>query len=329
MVSALFEEQDVLLQRDDRPAIRDFAELRGKTLGTSLGYVYADDLMQAFAAGEIRREDTRDLASRVQMLAFAPDAAVDMRRPLLYLTRQHPELGLSVSPLVLQSYRMHCIYGGQLPVPVESMDRVLDEMVRDGSIERLLENSLRTLRNPERAPPLGAGSSQRLLRLDGRASRQTLKASSSDCQRRTTQARTARSSSRPTPKMKSGTISTGEEIGQRRDHRSNAWRLSPRYSPRTQATSSSCSRRRSLFTSFRRERLLPQSTRRAPATGQETFRDPQVTTESSWCIHPSTSLKRLPPRLSGLSTHTVDNLNSPLPSARSPSLQAFRQIGHF
>lgn len=27
---ALFEEQDVLLQRDDRPAIRDFAELRGR-----------------------------------------------------------------------------------------------------------------------------------------------------------------------------------------------------------------------------------------------------------------------------------------------------------
>ncbi|MCB2744321.1 hypothetical protein KQ749_14885, partial [Listeria monocytogenes] len=89
------------------------------------GYVYADDLMQAFAAGEIRREDTRDLASRVQMLKRSRlDAAVDMRRPLLYLTRQHPELGLSVSPLVLQSYRMHCIYGGQLPVPVESMDRV-------------------------------------------------------------------------------------------------------------------------------------------------------------------------------------------------------------
>ncbi|MBH9405003.1 transporter substrate-binding domain-containing protein [Pseudomonas aeruginosa] len=146
---ALFEEQDVLLQRDDRPAIRDFAELRGKTLGTSLGYVYADNLMQAFAAGEIRREDTRDLASRVQMLKRSRlDAAVDMRRPLLYLTRQHPELGLRVSPLVLQSYRMHCIYGGQLPVPVESMDRVLDEMVRDGSIGRLLENSLQAPQEP-------------------------------------------------------------------------------------------------------------------------------------------------------------------------------------
>ncbi|MCF3996631.1 ABC transporter substrate-binding protein, partial [Pseudomonas aeruginosa] len=48
----------------------------------------------------------------------------------------------------LQSYRMHCIYGGQLPVPVESMDRVLDEMVRDGSIERLLENSLRAPQEP-------------------------------------------------------------------------------------------------------------------------------------------------------------------------------------
>lgn len=98
--------------------------------------------MRAFAAGEIRREDTRDLRSRVQMLKRSRlDAAVDMRRPLLYLARRHPELGLRVSPLVLQSYRMHCIYGGHLPVPAESMDAVFAEMVRDGSIERLLEAS--------------------------------------------------------------------------------------------------------------------------------------------------------------------------------------------
>lgn len=208
---ALFEEQDVLLQRDDRPAIRDFAELRGKTLGTSLGYVYADDLMQAFAAGEIRREDTRDLASRVQMLKRSRlDAAVDMRRPLLYLTRQHPELGLSVSPLVLQSYRMHCIYGGQLPVPVESMDRVLDEMVRTAASSACWKTACERLRNPERAPPWEPAARSACCVSTAWASRQTLKASSSDCQRRTTQARTARSSSRPTPKMKSGTISTGE-----------------------------------------------------------------------------------------------------------------------
>lgn len=81
------------------------------------------------------------------------DAAVDMRRPLLYLTRQHPELGLRVSPLVLQSYRMHCIYGGQLPVPVESMDRVLDEMVRTAASGAYWKTACKRLRNPERAPP--------------------------------------------------------------------------------------------------------------------------------------------------------------------------------
>ncbi|WP_459567818.1 hypothetical protein, partial [Enterobacter asburiae] len=88
---------------------------------------------QAFAAGEIRREDTRVLASRVQLLKRSRlAAAVDMRRPLHYLTRQHPELGLSGSPLVLQSYRMPGIYGGLLPVPGESMDRGLGAMGRDG-----------------------------------------------------------------------------------------------------------------------------------------------------------------------------------------------------
>lgn len=47
---------------------------------------------------------------------------VNMRHPLFYLTRQHSELDLSVSPLILQSYWTYCTYGGQLPIPIESMN---------------------------------------------------------------------------------------------------------------------------------------------------------------------------------------------------------------
>lgn len=151
---ALFEEQDVLLQRDDRPAIRDFAELRGKTLGTSLGYVYADNLMQAFAAGEIRREDTRDLASRVQMLKRSRlDAAVDMRRPLLYLTRQHPELGL-------RSVRWYCRAIGctaSMADNCRSPSKVWTgcSMRWSGTAASgaYWKTACKRLRNPERAPP--------------------------------------------------------------------------------------------------------------------------------------------------------------------------------
>ena len=61
---ALFEEQDVLLQRDDRPAIRDFAELRGKTLGT-VSYTHLKILFTLEKKGYIslHKGDTESLVN--------------------------------------------------------------------------------------------------------------------------------------------------------------------------------------------------------------------------------------------------------------------------
>ncbi|MGH8353585.1 MAG: substrate-binding periplasmic protein [Pseudomonas sp.] len=142
----LFEEEDVLLQHRERPPLTGLAALRGKVLGTSLGYVYTPPLMEAFAQGEITRQDVRDLDTRMQMLSkHRLDALIDMRRPLAFELAKHPELPLSFSPWVVQRYSLHCSYGPQLPVAAELLDEALQALHDQGVIAALLNSEQQRL----------------------------------------------------------------------------------------------------------------------------------------------------------------------------------------
>ncbi|WP_178119504.1 transporter substrate-binding domain-containing protein [Pseudomonas sp. SCB32] len=144
---SLFEEEDVLAQRSDAPALNTLDALRGHTLGTSLGYVYPPALMEAFASHAIRRNDVRDLETRLHMLEHNRlDAIVDMRRPLEFLLREHPGLSIRVNPGILQRYSIRCSYGPTLPIPAERLDAALQTLVDDGSIQRMLAQQNQLLR---------------------------------------------------------------------------------------------------------------------------------------------------------------------------------------
>jgi ABC-type amino acid transport substrate-binding protein len=136
---SLFEEEDALAQRADRPPMADISQVNGVRVGTSLGYVYPAPLMQAFAEGRAKRDDVRDLDTRLHMLeAGRLDALIDMRRPLEFLLEQHSSLPVAISRNSVQRYSIHCSYGPALPVAAERLDALLQAMVDDGSIQRLL-----------------------------------------------------------------------------------------------------------------------------------------------------------------------------------------------
>ena len=144
---SLFEEEDVLAQRSDAPPLNDLDALRGRTVGTSLGYVYLPALMKAFASNTVRRSDVRDLETRLHMLEHKRlDAIVDMRRPLEFLLQEHPNLSIQVNPGVLQRYSIRCSYGPTLPIPAERLDAALQTLVDDGSIQRMLTQQNQLLR---------------------------------------------------------------------------------------------------------------------------------------------------------------------------------------
>lgn len=136
---SLFEEEDTLAQRSDSAPLGDLTRVDGLRVGTSLGYVYPASLMQAFAEGRMKRADVRDLDTRLHMLeAHRLDALIEMRRPLEFLLAQHRELPVAINSRNVQRYSIFCSYGPALPLPAERLDAVLQAMVSDGSIQRLL-----------------------------------------------------------------------------------------------------------------------------------------------------------------------------------------------
>ncbi|WP_442964614.1 substrate-binding periplasmic protein [Pseudomonas sp. GCEP-101] len=144
---SLFEEEDALAQRVDAPPMEDLARLHDVRIGTSLGYVYPAPLMQAFAEGRAKRVDVRDLDTRLHMLeAGRLEALIDMRRPLEFLLAQHHDLPVAISRSNVQRYSIYCSYGPALPIPAERLDAVLQALVEDGSIQRLLGEQSARLR---------------------------------------------------------------------------------------------------------------------------------------------------------------------------------------
>lgn len=140
----LYEEEDVLLQHRDRPPLSDLASLHGRVLGTSLGYVYSQPLMAAFANGAIKRQDVRDLDTSLHMLDKQRlDAVIDMRRNLAYKLNQYPQLQLRFSPWVVERYQIHCAYGPHLPIAAQRLDAVLLELRDRGLISQWLDDALR------------------------------------------------------------------------------------------------------------------------------------------------------------------------------------------
>lgn len=152
----LYEEEDALLQHRDRPLLNGLADLHGKVLGTSLGYVYSSPLMTAFADKRIHRQDVRDLDTSLQMLDKQRlDAVIDMRRNLAYKLAHFPHLHLRFSPWVVQRYQVHCAYGPHLPIAAAQLDALLLELRDKGLIAAWLEQPLTGV---DRPAPQSAGA---------------------------------------------------------------------------------------------------------------------------------------------------------------------------
>jgi len=142
---ALYDEEDVLLQRMDQPELTGLTSLYGKVLGTSLGYTYSQPLMGAFATGKVSRQDVRDLDTSLHMLdKDRLSAVIDMQRNLAYKLAQHPQMQLRFSPWVVQRYQVYCAYSRHLPIPAEQLDALLQELLDQHLIEQWLDEALRS-----------------------------------------------------------------------------------------------------------------------------------------------------------------------------------------
>ena len=138
----LYREEDVLRLHRQHAPINSLHELRGKTLGTQLGYVYSSELMAAFANKQIIRQDLRDHSAGLNLLRKQRlDAIIDMRRPLNFQLAKRTDAPLQINPWVIERYDMHCTYSPQLPVSTELLDKTLQQLRDQGLIEQMLNDT--------------------------------------------------------------------------------------------------------------------------------------------------------------------------------------------
>ena len=137
----LYSEEDVLLLHSEHAPISNLHELHGKTVGTQLGYVYNNELMQAFASKQIIRQDLRDHRAGLNLLRKQRlDAIIDMRRSLRFEMAKRPDTPLQINPWVIERYEMYCTYSPQLPVSDEAMDSTLLRLRDQGLIKHMLND---------------------------------------------------------------------------------------------------------------------------------------------------------------------------------------------
>ena len=136
----LFNDPDVFVLRAGDPPIRDWPDLRGRRVGTILGYRYEAPLTALFADGSVQRDDAESLASNFERLERGWIDAV-LASELVIRYRQHidPRLAqFAASPLIEAPNEVYCAASDRPGQPAAPIIDSLATLKAAGRIEAML-----------------------------------------------------------------------------------------------------------------------------------------------------------------------------------------------
>jgi polar amino acid transport system substrate-binding protein len=136
----LFTEQDVFVVRPDAPPIAAWSDLRGRRVGTILGYRYAPELEAMFAAGTAIRDDSELVASNFERLKLGWIDAV-LTSEIVMQYQQHTDPGLAkftAAPLVEAANEIYCAAAARPDLPGDEIAAGFAAMIAGGRIEAIL-----------------------------------------------------------------------------------------------------------------------------------------------------------------------------------------------
>lgn len=127
----------VIAAGSNAPAVAQLQTLADEPMGTVLGYHYpALDL--AFRQ-QIRRADVPDAETNLRRLTYGRVRyAVTDRAALAYYLKANPESGLR-EVLEVEHYQLGCALTPGKPALLQPLNKAIDRMVADGSLETLLQ----------------------------------------------------------------------------------------------------------------------------------------------------------------------------------------------
>jgi len=126
----------VVAAHPQAPAVASVQDLAGKPLGTVYAYRYPE-FDQALGRHFVRDDAPSMLINLRKLAAHRMDYALTEQITLEYHNKLHPRDGLRVA-LPTARYRTHCAFTLAHALPLERLDQAVRDLVRDGSVERIL-----------------------------------------------------------------------------------------------------------------------------------------------------------------------------------------------
>lgn len=128
----------LLVAHPDVPVLKDLAHLAGEPIGTVIGYNYRQ-LDEALGPHYLR-DDAPTMEHNVRKLAAGRrHYAIVEATSLAYLMRIDKSLRLRTD-LVIATFKAKCAFSKRAQVPFAQIERAIDSLVSDGSIERILSH---------------------------------------------------------------------------------------------------------------------------------------------------------------------------------------------
>jgi ABC-type amino acid transport substrate-binding protein len=120
----------------DAPPLRSLKDLRNKPIGTVAGYRYPR--VEQVLGKRFARTDAASMELNVQrMIDGKAQYTMIGETTLLYQQRIHPELRVRPE-LVFASFKAQCAFSRKSQVPFAEASRIIDAMLKDGSIDQIL-----------------------------------------------------------------------------------------------------------------------------------------------------------------------------------------------
>ncbi|MES2346144.1 MAG: transporter substrate-binding domain-containing protein [Pseudomonadota bacterium] len=132
----LLPDNEMVVGLVDAPPLRSLKDLKDKPIGTVAGYRYPR--VERVLGKRFARTDSASMELNVQrMVEGKAQYTMVGEATLLYQQRIHP--GLKVRPeLVFSSFKAQCAFSRKSQVPFAEANRVIDAMLKDGSIDQIL-----------------------------------------------------------------------------------------------------------------------------------------------------------------------------------------------
>jgi polar amino acid transport system substrate-binding protein len=127
---------DVVVSSDRVPALHAIAELKGKRIGTVLGFRYPD-FEQALGAGFVRDDGPSESLSLQKMIAGRFDYVI-ATMATVHSQTERGVLPPSANVLVVRDFKTMCAISRRGHVTPAELNAAIDIIERNGELERLL-----------------------------------------------------------------------------------------------------------------------------------------------------------------------------------------------